>query len=70
MISNQITKQNNLEVSLKAKVRGYAQLLKFRLSLIVALSAVFGYAMAVEGTLVWSQLWWIGLGGLMNLSPA
>ncbi len=47
----------------RVKSRALVQLLKLRLSMLVALSAVFGYAMA-SGT--WSfGLLWIGLGGLL-----
>ena len=48
----------------RMKIRAYMELLKFRLSLLVALSAVFGYAMAAGGG-SWSLLVLMGIGGLM-----
>jgi protoheme IX farnesyltransferase len=52
-----------------AKARAYGELLKFRLSLLVAFSAVFGYAMAAPSA-SWSDLFWIGLGGLLVTGAA
>lgn len=40
-----------------AKIRAYAELLKFRLSLLVAISAVFGYAMAIRMMHLDASLW-------------
>ena len=65
MISDHIDRQPKLVIGYKQKVNGYTQLLKFRLSFLVALSAVFGYAMAAGSAATWSQLLWIGLGGFM-----
>ena len=45
MISEQVGKISYAEV-IRQKVAAYAQLLKFRLSFLVSLSAVFGYAIA------------------------
>ncbi|RMG75002.1 MAG: protoheme IX farnesyltransferase [Bacteroidetes bacterium] len=50
---------------LRLKTRAYMELLKFRLSLLVALSAVFGYAMAAGDASSWGLLLLMGLGGLM-----
>jgi protoheme IX farnesyltransferase len=47
------------------KVQAFAQLLKFRLTMLVALSAVFGYAMAAGGDAGWLMLLMIGLGGFL-----
>ncbi|MEM6262404.1 MAG: heme o synthase [Bacteroidota bacterium] len=49
----------------KVKLRALIDMLKLRLSLLVALSSVFGYAMAVEGPHSWFMLSMIGIGGLM-----
>lgn len=59
------TQNIGLLTTAKMKAGAYAQLLKFRLSFLVALSAVFGYAIAAGSTWTWSGLLWIGLGGLL-----
>ncbi|WNJ16607.1 heme o synthase [Pontibacter sp. G13] len=48
-----------------AKIGAYVELLKTRLSLLVAISAVFGYAIAADGAAAWTQMLWVGLGGMM-----
>jgi len=48
----------------RAKARSLGELLKFRLSLLVALSAVFGYAMAAPNA-SWLSLLLIGVGGML-----
>lgn len=50
---------------LRNKSRAYARLLKLRLSMLVAVSAVFGYAMAAGAQVDALSLLWIGLGGLL-----
>jgi len=50
---------------IRHKVGAYVRLLKLRLSLLVALSAVFGYAMAAGTSATGWSLLWIGLGGLL-----
>lgn len=55
----------SLGPALSDRLRVLSQLIKLRLSMLVALSAVFGYAMAAGSNLVWANLFWIGLGGLM-----
>ncbi len=47
------------------KVRALFQLLKFRLSLLVAVSAVFGYAIAAGDQYSATLAWMMGLGGFM-----
>jgi heme o synthase len=64
MISENL-KSRSLLAGIREKTRAYVQLLKLRLSSLVALSAVFGYAMAAGGAASWLQLLLIGLGGLM-----
>ncbi|RMG31975.1 MAG: protoheme IX farnesyltransferase [Bacteroidetes bacterium] len=67
MISNKTTEHTALATTgltgLKEKASSYFQLLKFRLSLLVALSATFGYAMA--GGSSWLHLLLMGVGGLL-----
>lgn len=62
-------RQNTHSISLsdflRARVQAYVQLLKLRLSSLVAVSAVFGFAMASQGAANWTSLLWIGLGGLL-----
>jgi len=56
--------QLSLASLIRAKSKAYVELLKMRLSLLVALSAVFGYAMAAPVN-DWFLLLMIGLGGLL-----
>lgn len=48
-----------------SRIRAYKELIKPRLSMLVAISAVFGFAMAGQGATDWMGLLWIGLGGLL-----
>ena len=64
MVSEQVEKISYTEV-IRQKVMAYSQLLKVRLSLLVALSAVFGYAIAAGNAWTWPELFWIALGGMM-----
>ena len=64
MITREIQKQSFPEV-IKLKVKAYAELLKFRLSLLVSISAVFGYAVASTSGASWGYYLLIGLGGMM-----
>lgn len=59
------TKKSLATLSLKDKVKAYQELLKFRLSFLVAISAVFGLAIAAEGSASGLELFMIGLGGLL-----
>lgn len=47
------------------RLRDYALLSKFRLSTIVVLSAVAGYAIAMGGSPDWMGMLWLGLGGFL-----
>ncbi|MEM7108075.1 MAG: heme o synthase [Bacteroidota bacterium] len=47
------------------KVRSFFELVKFRLSFLVAFSCGFGYALGSGGSLSWSSLAWICLGGFL-----
>lgn len=64
MITHTAEKVSLAQVA-RLKLRAYSELLKFRLSLLVALSAVFGYAMAAGSSSSWSLLVLMGIGGLM-----
>ncbi|MEZ4825796.1 MAG: heme o synthase [Bacteroidia bacterium] len=64
MIFEQTEKVSRFQ-AIKAKAIAYIQLLKLRLSMLVALSAVFGYAIAAGGDWSATSLLWIGLGGLL-----
>lgn len=50
---------------LKEKLAALLELLKFRLSLLVAFSCCFGYALASSGGVDLANLLWIGLGGFL-----
>ncbi len=47
------------------KVKAFSELVKFRLSFLVAFSSGFGYLLAHQGTLDWANLAAITFGGLM-----
>lgn len=47
------------------RLRLYAELLKPRLSFLVAFSSVFGYVLGSTGTLNWTSLLMLGLGGFL-----
>lgn len=48
-----------------AKVKAFIELLKIRLSLLVAFSCAFGYSLAVRGDIHWPSLLMITLGGFL-----
>lgn len=52
-------------VAWKDKLNAFVQLMKFRLSSLVAVSAMFGYAMAAETGFSWWLMACMGIGGLM-----
>ncbi len=47
------------------KVRAYGQLLKFRLSALVAFSAAFGYVLGIKQGFQWAQFLGLSLGGFL-----
>ena len=47
------------------KTRAYIELLKIRLSLLVAFSCAFGYILATKGTVTWEVLLMLTLGGFL-----
>ncbi|MEM7512608.1 MAG: protoheme IX farnesyltransferase, partial [Bacteroidota bacterium] len=51
--------------SLSSSTKAYVKLLKLRLSMLVAISAIFGYALAAGASFNWAMMALIGLGGLM-----
>ncbi len=57
------TSEAILDVTAKAKA--YVELLKVRLSLLVAFSCAFGYGLATVGTTHWDVLVWLTLGGFL-----
>jgi|SRR5690606_19636275 protoheme IX farnesyltransferase len=48
-----------------AKVKPYFELIKFRLSFLVAFSCAFGYMLGVQGSINWLNLAMLSLGGLL-----
>lgn len=48
-----------------AKVKPYFELIKFRLSFLVAFSCAFGYMLGVQGAINWLNLIMLSLGGLL-----
>ena len=51
--------------SFAIKVKAYYELVKFRLSFLVAFSCGFGYVLGSNGALNWSYLAWLCLGGFL-----
>ncbi len=47
------------------KFKAYFELVKFRLSLLVAFSSGFGYALASSGRMDWNSLMWLCFGGFL-----
>lgn len=48
-----------------AKAKAYFELIKFRLSFLVAFSSAFGYMLGVQGAINWLNLVMLSLGGLL-----
>ena len=53
----------NVGVTLSQKVKAFVELMKMRLSLLVAFSSAFGYALAMGGRVDWMQLAALFVGG-------
>jgi len=51
--------------SFASKAKGYYELLKFRLSFLVAFSCGFGYLLGVQGTVDWAHFTWLMIGGFL-----
>jgi len=64
MISSQI---QNVSISslAGAKAKAYLELLKIRLSMLVAFSCAFGYGLATHGNVNWTTLFMLTLGGFL-----
>ncbi len=54
-----------LNIGFAAKAKAYFELMKFRLSFLVAFSAAFGYALASQGSVNWLVLVMLSIGGLL-----
>src|SRR6516225_10202083 len=63
MISGSGTLSDTMLASAKAK--GYLELLKPRLSFLVAFSCAFGYGLATKGNVNWTVLLMLTLGGFL-----
>ena len=64
MISQQLEPISSVSVAI-AKVRAFIELLKVRLSMLVAFSCAFGYGLATQGRIDWTVLSMITLGGFL-----
>ncbi|MBS1557470.1 MAG: protoheme IX farnesyltransferase [Bacteroidetes bacterium] len=60
-----MTSAHPVSVSLLLKAKAYVELLKMRLSLLVAFSCAFGYGLATHGHVNWLTLFMLTLGGFM-----
>lgn len=54
-----------LNIGFSGKAKAYFELMKFRLSSLVAFSAAFGYALASQGAMDWLVLVMLSFGGLL-----
>lgn len=57
--------QQTANITLSGKIKAYYELLKFRLSFLVAFSCGFGYALATRGNIDWAHLLMLCLGGFL-----
>jgi len=64
MISGQIQSVSILSLA-NAKTKAYLELLKIRLSMLVAFSCAFGYGLATHGNVNWTTLFMLTLGGFL-----
>jgi len=53
------------DISLLSRVKSYYELLKFRLSFLVAFSCGFGYLLGNQGAIDWIHFGWLVLGGFL-----
>lgn len=53
----------NVQLGIQQKVKAFVELMKMRLSLLVAFSSAFGYALALGGRVDWMQLASLFIGG-------
>ena len=60
-----ISIQSKASYSLQHRLKDYAQLMKFRLSLSVVFSSVMGYLLAAKSGIVWTDLINLCIGGLL-----
>ncbi|MFY7828019.1 MAG: heme o synthase [Flectobacillus sp.] len=64
-----VTTNENISIGIAGKFKAYYELLKFRLSFLVAFSGAFGYSLAVE-RIDWGRLILISLAGLLITGAA
>jgi heme o synthase len=64
-----ITTNENISVNATSKAKAYYELLKFRLSALVAFSGAFGYSLAIQ-KLDWEKIILISLGGFFITGAA
>jgi protoheme IX farnesyltransferase len=64
-----VTTNENISIGIAGKVKAYYELLKFRLSFLVAFSGAFGYSLAVE-RIDWGRLILISLAGFLITGAA
>ena len=64
-----VTTNENISTGIAGKVKAYYELLKFRLSFLVAFSGAFGYSLAVE-RIDWGRLILISLAGFLITGAA
>lgn len=57
-------------MGIKAKLQDYSQLIKFRLTFTVVLSSIFGYLIGYSGTLNWTELLALIIGGFLVVASS
>jgi heme o synthase len=70
MLTNKIYTSRAITFNLKNKLRDYQQLIKFRLNLTVVLSTFFGYLLGSNGTINWTGLLVVVVGGFLTVGAA
>mgnify|MGYP002394566759 FL=1 len=57
-------------MGIKAKLKDYSQLIKFRLTFTVVLSSIFGYLIGYSDTLNWTELFALIIGGFLVVASS
>jgi protoheme IX farnesyltransferase len=61
---------NTEKMGIKAKIQDYSLLIKFRLTFTVVLSSIFGYLIGYAGTLNWTELYALTVGGFLVVASS
>lgn len=70
MLVNKVHADTSTAISLKAKLRDYGQLIKFRLNITVVLSTFIGFLLGSTGDVNWINLLIVVVGGFLTVGAA